>query len=269
MTKKFSEQVFYIVKKIPKGKTLTYQEVAKLAGRPRACRAVGNILHTNYDPSIPCQRVIRSDGKLGGYNRGTNKKRELLEQEFTSTPFPFSSEEKGCPKGGDEVGVSFFNQPVLKIAPNLLGKYLVRKIGNKIIAGLITEVEAYDGPHDLACHAAKGRTARTEVMFSTGGVWYVYLVYGMYYMLNIVTGPKDYPAAILIRATDQVSGPGKLTKYFHITKTFNNKIANKKTGLWIEDRGDKISTKHIVRTPRIGVNYAGIWAKKPYRFILK
>jgi methylated-DNA-[protein]-cysteine S-methyltransferase len=77
----FKEKVFNIVKKIPRGRTLTYKQVAKLAGRPKACRAVGNILHRNYDPAIPCHRVIRSDGKLGGYNGGAGRKKELLERE--------------------------------------------------------------------------------------------------------------------------------------------------------------------------------------------
>jgi len=192
----------------------------------------------------------------------------------------------------------FFNRPTLKVAEDLLGKFLVRKIGNRERALMITEVEAYDGPHDKASHAHKGRTKRAEVMFGEAGRWYVYLVYGMHYMLNIVTGPKNYPAAILIRGAircsqgrsltwsrsvlDQVKGPGKLTKFLKIDKKFNGKIAEspspracgasvsrRKTGLWLEDRGIKINKENIKRTPRIGVNYAGkIWANKPYRFFL-
>lgn len=77
----FKEKVFEVVKKIPKGKTLTYKQVARLAGRPKAYRAVGNILNTNYNPKIPCHRVVRSDGKVGGYNRGKKRKRELLQKE--------------------------------------------------------------------------------------------------------------------------------------------------------------------------------------------
>lgn len=82
MTKIFSEKVFGVVKKIPKGKTLSYKEVAELAGSPKACRAVGNILHGNYDPQIPCHRVICSNGKIGGYNRGEKRKREILKKEI-------------------------------------------------------------------------------------------------------------------------------------------------------------------------------------------
>jgi O-6-methylguanine DNA methyltransferase len=79
--KSFKERVLEVVKKIPKGGTMTYMQVAKLAGSPKAYRAVGNILNKNYDPKIPCHRVIRSDGKIGGYNRGAKKKRELLKEE--------------------------------------------------------------------------------------------------------------------------------------------------------------------------------------------
>lgn len=77
----FSSRVFEIVRKIPKGHTMTYKQVAEMAGNPKACRAVGNVLHQNFDPEIPCHRVIRSDGSLGGYNRGAEKKREILEKE--------------------------------------------------------------------------------------------------------------------------------------------------------------------------------------------
>src|SRR3989338_10263905 len=110
----------------------------------------------------------------------------------------------------------FYNRPTLIVAQDLLGKFLVRKIGNKEITSMIIEVEAYDGFKDKASHASKGRTLRNEVMFGEAGRWYVYLIYGMYWMLNIVTGPKDYPAAILIRGVVDASGPGRLTKFFKI-----------------------------------------------------
>lgn len=166
----------------------------------------------------------------------------------------------------------------------MIGKYLVRKIGRKKIAIMITETEAYDGPKDLACHASKGRTARTEVMFGEAGHWYVYLVYGMYYMLNIVTGPRDYPAAVLIRAAQaqptrgdvegallhHLNGPGKVTRFLGIDKRLNTSPAAKAAGLWIEDRGVRIRKSEIMRTPRIGIDYAGEkWAMKPWRFVLQ
>jgi DNA-3-methyladenine glycosylase len=163
----------------------------------------------------------------------------------------------------------FFERSTLEVARELLGKYLVLDNGKEKISLMITEVEAYDGPNDLANHASKGRTKRTEVMFQAGGVWYVYLCYGMYWMLNIVTGPKDYPAAILIRGVEGFNGPGKLTKHFKIDKSFNNQAAAKKTKLYIEDRGVIISPKQIKAMPRIGVAYAGpIWSQKKWRFQL-
>jgi len=164
----------------------------------------------------------------------------------------------------------FFNQATLLVTQKLLGKFLVRKIKNQTISFMITEVEGYDGPNDLACHACKGKTKRNEVMFSQAGHFYTYLIYGMYWMLNIVTGPEDYPAAILIRGTKEIVGPGRLTKQLKIDKSFNNKLATPENNLWFEDRGIKVYKKNILQTPRIGVSYAGpIWSIKPYRFILK
>ena len=162
----------------------------------------------------------------------------------------------------------FFKRPTTKVAEDLLGKFLVRKIGGKEIALQIFETEAYDGPHDRASHAHKGKTARTEVMFGQAGYLYIYLCYGMYFMLNVVTGPKDYPAAVLIRGVGEFNGPGKLTKVLKITKKLNALRALPETGLWFEDRGVKIKKSDIRKTSRIGVEYAGpIWSKKPYRFL--
>ncbi|MBI2626024.1 MAG: DNA-3-methyladenine glycosylase, partial [Candidatus Nealsonbacteria bacterium] len=98
---------------------------------------------------------------------------------------------------------SFFLRPTLLVSKELLGKYLVRKIGRKILVGKITETEAYDGFKDKASHASRGNTERNKVMFDEGGRWYVYFTYGMHWMLNIVTGPQKYPAAVLIRGIDK------------------------------------------------------------------
>lgn len=134
---------------------------------------------------------------------------------------------------------------------------------------MITENEAYGGHHDKASHASRGRTARNQMMFGPAGFWYVYFVYGNHWMLNIVTGPKDYPAAVLIRGTDKIVGPARLTKFLHIDKKLNSQPARRLSGLWIEDRGVIIAKNKIKRAPRVGVDYAGAWAKKPYRFMLK
>jgi len=162
----------------------------------------------------------------------------------------------------------FFNRPVLKVAPDLLGTYLVRKHGRKTERFLITEVEAYDGGGDMACHASKGMTPRTAIMFGQPGFFYVYFIYGMYWMLNLVVDKDGHPAAVLIRGTREVSGPGRLTRQLNITGSFNKKEIHPKTGLWLE-KGEKLEDYKMERTPRIGVAYAGpIWSKKPYRFIL-
>ena len=115
-----------------------------------------------------------------------------------------------------------------------------------------------------------GKTKRTEAMFGPAGCFYVYLVYGMYWMLNIVTDQKDYPAAVLIRGAQEVSGPGRSTKFLSIDKELNSKLVCVKSGLWVEDRSACVQTHKIIRTPRIGINYTGpVWSKKPYRFVLE
>lgn len=171
---------------------------------------------------------------------------------------------------GKVLGKKFFDRKTLVVAKDLLGKFLVRKMGRKIVAEKIKEVEAYVGPYDLASHSSKGRTKRTQVMFCKAGTLYVYFVYGMYWMLNVVTEEKDYPAAILIRGTKHYKGPGILTRELKVSGKLNGKLANKKAGLWFEDRGETVSPRSIKKTPRIGVHYAGpIWSKKNYRFVLE
>ena len=169
------------------------------------------------------------------------------------------------------LGKKFFDRPTLAVARELLGKYLVRRRGKKIEKFIITEVEAYDGFKDNASHASRGKTLRNAPMFCEAGIWYVYFTYGMHHMLNIVTGPKDYPAAVLIRGVGGINGPGRITKKLNIDKKFNNKIASPKTGLWVEDSGKIRNSQLIIRrAPRIGVSYAGpTWSKKKWRFVLQ
>jgi len=166
---------------------------------------------------------------------------------------------------------AFFEHSTLKVARELIGMYVVRKLSGQQIALMITETEAYDGPLDQACHAHRGKTARTVPMYDRAGTIYVYFIYGMYHMLNIVTGPKGYPAAVLIRGVQSekvvLDGPGKLTRELRIDKTLNHQRLGRKSGLWIEDRGIIIPKGKIKRTPRIGVSYAKEWAEKPYRFV--
>lgn len=161
------------------------------------------------------------------------------------------------------------SRDTVRIARWLLGKVLVRTRRGRSSEFVITEVEAYNGESDLACHASKGRTPRTEVLYSAGGVWYVYFVYGMHHMLNVVTGPADYPAAVLIRGVRAVTGPGRLTKDLGIDLAINRSILHPKTGLHLEDPGTEVDPACVRVTPRIGVDYAGpIWAAKPWRFVL-
>ena len=133
-------------------------------------------------------------------------------------------------------------------------------------------MEAYVGPQDRACHASKGRTKRTEVLFGSPGLVYVYLIYGMYHCLNVVTERVDYPAAVLIRAledeTGLIDGPGRICRAFEIDRTLNYHDLTTGRNLWIEDRGERVPTSQIGTFPRIGVDYAGEWATKPWRFRL-
>ena len=168
----------------------------------------------------------------------------------------------------------FFEEPTVRMAQSLLGMYLCRKYGRRVIAAMITDVEAYDGPHDKASHAARGKTHRNAVMFGPAGYWYVYFTYGMHWMLNIVTGKVGHPAAVLIRGVEsanrRITGTARVTKFFKIGKSLNTKLANRQSGLWIEDRKERIQKSQIKRVARIGVEYAGrVWAKKKYRFYIE
>lgn len=164
---------------------------------------------------------------------------------------------------------AFRSKKTVMIARGLLGKFLVRSTPRGSVAAMITEVEAYDGERDRACHAHRGRTARNAVMYEPGGVWYVYLCYGVHELLNLVTGPRGYPAAVLIRGIDGTGGPGRLTKLLEISRRLNGAACAPDSGLWIEDRGIRVPRGAIKATPRIGVGYAGpVWAKKPWRFVL-
>lgn len=163
----------------------------------------------------------------------------------------------------------FQSQNTAALARRLLGKYLVRATARGSVARMITEVETYHSARDLACHASRGRTPRTETLFAAGGVWYVYLCYGVHEMLNLVTGPRDHPAAVLIRGVDGASGPGRVTKALKVDRRLNAAPASLKSGLWIEDRGFRVRRGAIKATPRIGIDYAGpVWGKKPWRFVL-
>ncbi len=156
---------------------------------------------------------------------------------------------------------------VVKMARSLLGKVLIRTTPRGRDARAIIETEAYVGLLDLACHASKGRTHRTQVMFGPGGRWYVYLCYGIHEMLNLVVGPEGFPAAILIRGVEGANGPGCVTKAMAIDRTFNALPASTQTGLHLEDHGISAPRSKIIVGPRVGIDFAGpVWAAKPWRF---
>lgn len=162
----------------------------------------------------------------------------------------------------------FFDRPADAVAHDLIGTALVRRAEDRELRSVIVETEAYLGPHDLACHAARGRTRRTEVMFGPPGTLYVYFIYGMHWMLNVVTGKEGNPAAVLIRGLADVSGPGRLTAAFGIDKALNGSMASPDTGLWFETMPG--AAPRILTTPRIGVDYAGpAWAARKLRFVMK
>lgn len=164
----------------------------------------------------------------------------------------------------------FFLRDTHTVAQEVLGKYLVRRRGRGVVDAMITEVEVYDGFNDRASHASRGETARNAIMFADGGRWYVYLCYGIHWMLNITTREAGYPAAILIRGVEGISGPGRLTRRFGIDKRVHELPIEPASGVWIEDRDGATSSRHIQKTPRIGVDYAGEhWARKHWRYVLK
>jgi len=150
----------------------------------------------------------------------------------------------------------YFSSPATLLAPELLGKIIcVRTPQNAIIRARITETECYYGEEDTACHASRGRTPRTEVLYSAGGVAYVYLCYGMYDLFNIVTGPEGHPEAVLIRGVEGAPGPGRATRYLGITRDHNRLPLDPEHGLWLEDDGARPEYEALTR---VGIGYASL-----------
>lgn len=160
----------------------------------------------------------------------------------------------------------FYKRDVLDVAPDLLGKIIFVQNGLQQKKFIITEVEAYRGTEDLACHASKGRTARTEVMYKSGGKLYVYLIYGMYWMLNVVTGEENNPQAVLIRGVENISGPGRVTRALGIDKSFYGENLLTSGRIWIADSNVPVNYN---TSPRIGIDYAGeYWKNLHWRYFI-
>jgi DNA-3-methyladenine glycosylase len=159
----------------------------------------------------------------------------------------------------------FYTRDVLLVAPNLLGQYLVRRFSDGTVQQyIVTEVEAYSGRGDLACHASKGKTERTSIMFSEGGCAYIYLIYGKHWMLNVVTGSFDNPQAVLVRGLKDCYGPGRLTRMLKIDKDYYGEDFTTSQRLWFEPSNIR---PQIHTGPRIGVDYAGeYWSSIPWRY---
>lgn len=165
-----------------------------------------------------------------------------------------------------------FERPTLVVARALLGTFVRTGDGR---AAMLTEVEAYKGPHDLACHARKGRrTPRVEPLYGPGGTVYVYFVYGMHWMLNFSTAGREKPEAVLVRAVlgeagERVVGPGRVARFLALDKRFDGLDATTADALWLEDRGVRVPPRSVRRGPRVGIDFAGpYWAARPWRFWL-
>jgi DNA-3-methyladenine glycosylase len=175
-------------------------------------------------------------------------------------------------RGREHLTRDFYTRGVLTVARELIGMHLVHNDGKTERIGRIVETEAYRGPADLAAHSARGRTARTNVLYGPPGHAYVYLIYGIWNCLNLVTSPEGTPHAVLLRALAPVQnldepcwGPGLLCRAMRIDRRLNTEDLCGNT-LWLERPGHTAGAPRISRSTRIGVDYAGDWALRPWRF---
>ncbi len=166
---------------------------------------------------------------------------------------------------------AFFARPAIDVAQDLIGKILVHRLGDEEFRARIVETEAYVGPHDLASHSSKGRTKRTEIMFGPPGFAYVYLIYGMHDMLNVVVGKEGDAQAVLLRGAEPLAdwdahiiGPGRLARAFGVTRAHNGLDLTQNELFFLDDPRDRPKLR---RTKRIGVDYAGAWKDALLRFV--
>lgn len=172
------------------------------------------------------------------------------------------------------LAASFYRRPPVTVARDLLGRLLCRRLADgTVLRGRLVEVEAYVGVQDKASHARFGMTARNRGMWEPGGIAYVYFVYGMHHCLNVVTGKAGAPSAVLLRAAESpngisASGPGRLTRAFSVDRSLDGASFLDGGMLWLEP-GAPVPDRSVARTARIGVDYAGAWASRRLRFIVK
>lgn len=160
----------------------------------------------------------------------------------------------------------WFRRPATELAIALLGKVICRRVGDEVIRRRILETECYFGEEDTACHAHKGKTSRTEVLYLPGGRAYVYLCYGIHNLLNLVTGKEGHPEAVLIRGVEGAIGPGRVTRALSVTREDNRLPLTPESGLWVEDDGAPAPAYRAV--PRVGIDYAEPADRnRPWRFL--
>lgn len=162
---------------------------------------------------------------------------------------------------GKRMGRKALSRPADVLAPELLGKLLCRKTDQGILKFRIMETECYMGEEDTACHASKGKTERTKILYEKGGTAYVYLCYGIHALFNVVSGREGHPEAVLIRGVEGYNGPGKLTRAMGIDRTLNGEDMTVSKRLWLEDDGYRPS---YLTAKRVGIDYA----TEEYREIL-
>lgn len=169
---------------------------------------------------------------------------------------------------GRRINREFYIRDVLEVAPSLPGKYLCLSGSNGIAERyMITEVEAYRGEEDEACHACRGRTPRNEIMYHRGGFIYMYFIYGMYWMFNIVTAEVGIPQAVLLRGITGFNGPGKLTRHLGMDGSYYGEDICESERIWVEDHGKIVD---IESGKRIGINYAGsYWRDIDWRYYVR
>jgi DNA-3-methyladenine glycosylase len=180
--------------------------------------------------------------------------------------------------GGKRLPPSFYRRDTLEVARDLLGRVVCRRVEHtgRVLRGRIVEVEAYDGPNDRASHAHRGRTARNAAMFEAGGIAYVYRIYGVHHCLNVVSGERGYPAAVLIRATEPpdgapATGPGCVCRAFAIDRRLDGESLLEGRELWLEEGSPIADEREVRRTPRIGMGgSAGAWwARRAFRLVVR